>query len=96
MKTESLVILGLLAVAGWFAWRELSPAGRQATAQQDLRSRLASLPRELSLAERRRIAESQGVGAVEGTVAGAQAGAIGGPWGIAIGAGGGFIASNFM
>ena len=92
MKTSSLVgVVLLFGVGAYVLIKYFKPA----TPADQLRAQIFSLPGELKFGERRELAKQSDVGVLQGATAGAQTGAIGGPWGIAIGAGAGAIASAF-
>ena len=92
MRTEAVIGFVLLfGVGAYFLLKSSQPP----TAEEQLRSRIFALPGELKFGERRELAKQNDVGAIEGAAAGAQVGLVGGPWGAAIGAGGGLIASAF-
>lgn len=94
MKTETLIILGVLGVLGWYLWQQqLQPslaAQSRAADEYKLKSLIGSLPPQGGYKQPDKL------GLVQGISTGASYGLIGGPIGAGIGAAGGAVASLFL
>jgi hypothetical protein len=91
MSDKAVVVFVLLFGAG--AYFLMKNRQAPATAEDQLRARIFSLPGELKYAEKQAIKKAGDMSTLEGVTTGASIGVVGGPWGIAIGAGAGAVAS---
>jgi hypothetical protein len=96
MRTETAIaIVLLLGAAAFVAYRSGAFAG---VVGPSVRDQIFALPGKVPQAELDRIARAlePNVGLAQGAITGATTGAVAGPYGIAIGAGAGAVASLFM